>query len=48
MGCADYETIDLEDIAPKSIVLGKRGKWLELVEPRKAFIFYQDLDTGKP
>ena len=44
---ADYETVDLEDIAPRSIVLGQRGKYLELIEPQKAFIFYQDVDTGK-
>lgn len=43
----DYEVVDLEDIAPRSIILGQRGKWLELLEPKRAFVFYQDIDTGK-
>jgi hypothetical protein len=43
---SEYEEVDLEDLFPHSIVLGQRGQFLELLEPRKAFIYYQNLRTG--
>jgi hypothetical protein len=44
---AEYEEVDLEDIYPNSIVLGVRGNWIELLEPRRAFIFYRNAHTGQ-